>query len=204
MGSILMRYRRSVGGPMTPEQTYEQTWRGQAAFVATRLDRAHSAVNVLGEALETGHSRSAVRQYRTARDEVTGVAQEIQTLRVDQPPPDVMPEMTATGSTLVIRGAGAATIALDVIVNAMAALTAAEKESDTDALIGACIDAQQVYADSAAVVRAASNAHGSALSNLERAFDTEGEVALRKKVRDARAQVYDINKRVGGPATAAG
>lgn len=184
---------------MTGAQSYEQMWRGNVMFVSSKLNRAHAAVHALGEALENGHTRSARRQYRTARHEVTAVAQEVKTLGTEQPSPAVMTEMTATGSTLAIRGSGAATIALDVMVDAMAGLTATEEDGDTDTLIGACIDAEQVYKDSAAVVKAVSNAHGSALTNLERAFDTGGEVALRRKVRDARTRVHDINQRVGGP-----
>ena len=186
---------------MTLAHPYEQTWRGKAAFVASKLDRAHAAVDVLGAALEKGHSRSTRRHYRAARNEVVSVAQEVKTLCTEQPPPESLPETTGTGSTLAIRGSGAATIALDVMVDAMAGLTATEEDADTDVLIGACLDAEHVYADSAAVVKAVSSAHGSALTDLERAFDTEGEVALRKKVRAARAQVRDINKRVGSPVT---
>jgi hypothetical protein len=187
---------------MTVPQPYEQMWRGKAAFVASKLERAHSAVEVLGTALEKGDTRTVRRNYSSARREVASVAQEVNSLRSEQPSTESMEDATATGSTLTIRGSGVATIALDVMVDAMAALTTVEDKEDTDLLIGACIDAERAYEDCTAVVKAVSRAHGPALGDLKRAFDTQGEVALRKRVRDARPRVHEVSDRLGvtGPA----
>src|SRR6202030_4174965 len=93
---------------------------------------------------------------------------------------------------------GAATEALDVMVNAMVALAATEDEEDTDFLIGACVDAGNAYEVGAAVVEAAPRTHGIAMLNLKRAFETEGSVALRKRVTGSRPLVLEINERVDG------
>jgi len=39
---------------MTLAQPYEHAWRARAAFVSSKLDRAHSSVYFLGDALENG------------------------------------------------------------------------------------------------------------------------------------------------------
>src|SRR5580692_3238910 len=105
---------------MTLSQPYERSWRGKADFVASKLDRAHAAVHVLGTALESGNTRTVRRHYRSVRKEVASVAREEKTLRTEQPSTASMPESTATGLTLAIRGSDAAAIALDVMVDAMA------------------------------------------------------------------------------------
>lgn len=182
---------------MTLEQQRSYDWRGRGFHLLWKLDRAHTAVQVLGTALDEGHSRSARRHYRAARSQVRSAAEEVKTLRSEQPSAERLGEQDATGSDLVIRGSGSATIALDVLVDAMATLSATNEVDDMDVLVGACIDAQRAYEDSTAVVKAASQAHGPSLRNLERAFDTEGEVALRKRVKADRAAVHAISERVG-------
>lgn len=171
-------------------------WRGKAFHLAWKLDRAHRAVHVLGSALEEGHPRSARRRHRTVCKVVASVAEEVKTLRSEQPPTNHLEEHEATGSTLVIRGSGSATDALDVMVHAMTTLSLTEQGDDADVLIGACIDAEWAYQDGTAIVKAASQAHGSSLSDLERAFDTEGEVTLRKRVTADRTAVRAISERV--------
>ena len=44
---------------MTLSQPYEHVWRARAAFVSSKLDRAHSSVYFLGDALENGDTRIA-------------------------------------------------------------------------------------------------------------------------------------------------
>ena len=170
-------------------------WRGKGFHLAWKLDRARNQVEDLGTALDKGDSRSVRRRFRSAHEAVRSVAKEVKTLHSEQPPTEHMEESAATGSTLVIRGSGAATVALDVMVDAMAALSATDDGGDTDVLVGACIDAEWAYEDSTAVVKAASRAQGSALNDLKRAFDTEGEVALRTRVTADRARVHAINER---------
>lgn len=83
------------------------------------------------------------------------------------------------------------------MVEAMTTLSLTEEDDDTDVLIGACIDAARAYKDGTAVVKAAAQAHRPALRVLERAFDTQDEVALRKRVTADRATVQAISERVG-------
>jgi len=84
------------------------------------------------------------------------------------------------------------------MVNAMVALAGTDDEDDTDFLIGACIAAESAYEVSTAVVQAASTRDGPAMLDLLRAFETEGGVALRKKVARARPLVREINERIRG------
>ena len=72
---------------------------------------------------------------------VDSVAREVKTLREEQPPTEEVDEPTVTGAALTVDGAGAATMALDVMVSSMVALSATEDDDATDALVGACIDA---------------------------------------------------------------
>jgi len=177
---------------MTSFLLYEQQWRGKAAHLAFRLDRARSAVEGLGESFEQDDPGEARRRYSALRDEVVSLAAEVKELRSEQRSTRDMDKTTEKGSTLVIRGCGAATIALDVMIDAMAALAVTDEAEIVDVLVGACIVAQRAYDDGAAVVKAASFAHGSSLNNLERAFYTEGEAALRKGVTEARDRVHEI------------
>jgi len=125
-------------------------------------------------------------------------------MRSEQSQKRHMDNATAIGSTLTIRGSDAATIALDVMVDAMAALHVTDDGEDADILIGACIDAERAYEDSVAIVQATSLAHGSAFTSLKNAFDTDGEVALRERVRKERAALRSINERVETPVPPGG
>jgi hypothetical protein len=112
-----------------------------------------------------------------------------------------MDQATAEGSALAIRGSDAATVALDVMVEAMAALETDHDDQDADILVGACIDAQRTFEDSVAVVQATSRAHGSSITNLKKAFDTDGEVALRERLRRKRDSVRAIRGRTVGDSS---
>ena len=177
-------------------------WRGKAFHLAWKLDRAHAAAHVLGTTLDEGDPLAARRRYRAAREAVGSVAKEVKTFRCEHPPTEGLDERGATGPTLVIRGSWSATVALVVMVDAMTTLSFTHEVDDTDVLVGACIDAERAYEDSTAVVKAASQAYGSVLGNLARAFDTDGEVALRKRVTAGRAAVHAISERVGRTRTA--
>jgi hypothetical protein len=120
----------------------------------------------------------------------------VSTLRDEQPPTEEPEQPAVTGSALTIDGADAATMALDVMVNSMVALSATTDEDTTDELIGDCVDAARVYEGSAAVVKASLHSHGSETLDLKRAFDAEGEVALRNSVVGARARLGDLNEPV--------
>lgn len=181
---------------MTLSQPYEHAWRARAAFLSTKLDRAHSCVYFLGDALERGDSRAARGPWHSARRAVDSVAREVNTLRDEQPPTEEQEEPAVTGSALTIDGADAATMALDVMVNSMVALSATTDEDATDVLVGDCVDAARVYEGSAAVVKASLHSHGSETLDLKRAFDADGEVALRNSVVQARARLEDVDEQV--------
>lgn len=179
---------------MTLSQPYEHAWRARAAYLSTKLDRAHSCVYFLGDALEKGDSRAARGPWHSARRAVDSVAREVNTLRDEQPPPEEQEEPAVTGSALAIDGADAATMALDVMVNSMVALSATTDDEATDVLIGDCVDAARVYEGSAAVVKASLHCHGSETLDLKRAFDADGEVALRNSMVGARARLGDVDE----------
>ena len=183
---------------MTLSQPYEHAWRARAAFLSTKLNRAHSSVYFLGDALEKGNSRAARGPWHSARRAVDSVAREVKTLREEQPPPEDQEGPAVIESALTIDGADAATMALDVMVGSMIALSATEDEETTDALIGSCVDAARVYEGGAAIVKAARLNHGSELRDLKRAFDADGEVDLRNSVAEARAGLGDVNEHVEG------
>ncbi len=65
---------------MTLSQPYEHAWRARAAFVSSKLDRAHSSVYFLGDALENGDTRFARGPWRSARQAVDSVAREVKSL----------------------------------------------------------------------------------------------------------------------------
>jgi hypothetical protein len=171
---------------MTLSQPYEHAWRARAAFVSSELDRAHSSVYLLGNALENGDTRFARDPWHSARRAVDSVAREVKTLRDEQPPTEDLDERAVTGSALTIDGASAATMALDVMVSSMVALSATEDEDATDILIGACIDAARLYEGSTAIVKAASQSPDSEVHDLKRVFDADGEADLRHRVQTAR------------------
>lgn len=183
---------------MTLSQSYEHAWRVRAAYLSTKLDRAYSCVYFLGDALEKGDSHAVRGPWNSARRAVDSVAREVHTLRDEQPPTEEQEEPAVTGSALTIDGADAATMALDVMVNSMVALSATTDEEATDVLIGDCVDAARVYEGSAAVVKASLHSHGSETLDLKRAFDADGEVALRNSVVGARARLGDMNEGVEG------
>ena len=113
---------------MTLSQPYEHAWRARAAFVSSKLDRAHASVYFLGDALENGDTWLARGPWHSARRAVDSVAREVKTLRDEQPPTEDQVEPAVTASGLTIDGAGAATMALDVMVSSMVALSATEDE----------------------------------------------------------------------------
>jgi hypothetical protein len=161
-----------------------------------KLDRAHCAVEELGSTLDKGDDATTQHTARFAYQAVESAAHAVKTMRAQIPPDAPLSEPDAVGSTLALGGSGVATIALDVMVNAMLALAATDDEDDTDFLIGACVDAGSAYEVSAAVVQAAPRRDGAAMADLQRAFETEGGVALRKKLIEARPRVREIHDRV--------
>jgi hypothetical protein len=181
---------------MTLSQPYEHAWRARAAYLSTKLDRAHSCVYFLGDALEKGDSRAARGPWHSARRAIDSVAREVNTLR-DELPPTEEEEPAVTGSTLAIDGADAATMALDVMVNSMVALSATTDDEATDVLVGDCVDAARVYEGSAAVVKASLHSHGSETLDLKRAYEADGEVALRNSMVGARVRLGDVNEPAG-------
>lgn len=180
---------------MTLSQPYQHTWRARAAFLSTKLDRAHSCVYLLGDALEEGDTRLARSPWHSARRAVDSVAREVKALRDEQPSDEEQVEPAVTGSALAIDGADAATTALDVMVSSMVALSATEDEETTEALVGACVDAAQVYEGSAAVMKGALHGCDSDVPELKRAFDADGEVALRNSVVGTRARLDEMTVR---------
>ncbi len=87
------------------------------------------------------------------------------------------------------------------MVDAVAGLTVTDDVDDVDVLVGASIDAQQAFGDCTAIVKAAANAHGGRLDGLDRAFNSEGEIALRRRVSDARRRLQSV---VSAPSHAKG
>jgi hypothetical protein len=175
-------------------------WREKALQVGSMLHRAHSLIGDLAAALDEGDDASARLTAQGAHKAVNSVTRAIHAMRSELPPEPPMAGPEAVGSTLAIGGSGVATIALDVMVNAMMALAATDDEGDTDFLIGTCVDAESAYEVAAAVVQAAPRRHGPAVMDLRRAFDTEGEIALRDRLIRARPRVREIYERVRSAA----
>ena len=150
---------------------------------------------MLGSALEEGDESSANETLRSAHDAVTSIAQAVKTMRAELPPQADSNEPDAIGLNLAVGGSGIATIALDVLVNAMVALALTDDDRDTDFLIGACVDAESAYEVSAAVLHAAPGRDGPAIMDLCRAFETEGGIALRRKLTRTRPRVREIYER---------
>ena len=178
------------------DQSFEQAWRGRAVFLASKLRDAHASVQALATTFDKGRARSALRRYRSIREQIVSLSDQVRALRSEQPPNGRMDTATAEGSTLAIRGSDAATDALGLMLDAMAALHATDDDSTVDVLVGACNDAEHAYEDSVAIVQATSRAHGPAITTLTRAFDTDGEVALRERVWRKWSAVRAINDRV--------
>jgi len=177
-------------------------WRQKAIQLAFQLERAHSTMEELGAALENGDDDSTRDMARTAHEAVGTVGYAVKALHSEQPPARQLEKPDAIGSTLAIGGSGVATIALDVMVTAMLALASTDNVDDTDFLIGACLDAESAYEVSTAVVQAAPQRDDPAMLDLRRAYETEGSVALRKRVIEARHRVRAINARLESEARA--
>jgi hypothetical protein len=170
-------------------------WRNETSRVVWELDRAHSTLQDLSCALDEGDERSAQHTLQLAHDAVTSVAHSVKAMRAELPPDADSNEPEVVGSTLAVGGSGVATIALDVLVNAMVALSLTDDTNETDFLIGACVDAESAYEVSAAVLHAAPERQGAAMLELRRAFETDGGIALRKKLTRARPRVREIYER---------
>ncbi len=108
----------------------------------------------LGAALEKGDDVSARHIAKSAHQAVGSVGHAVKTLRSELTP-EQLDRPDAVGPTLAIGGSGVATIALDVMVSAMVALAATDDGDEADFLIGACLDAENAYEVSTAVVAAA-------------------------------------------------
>jgi hypothetical protein len=186
---------------MDPHQ-HRYNWRERTVQLSWQLDSAHCALEDLGHALDAGDRAAARHIVRSAHEAVGSVGLAVKTLRTQQPPTEHLEQPDAIGSALAIGGSGVATIALDVMVNAMVALAATEDRDETDFLIGACLDAETAYEVSAAVVQAAPRRDVPAMLDLRRAYDTDGSVALRRRVVEMRPRVREISERVAGQALA--
>jgi hypothetical protein len=174
-------------------------WREATNRLVHKLDRAHDAVAELGSALDKGDDAAARQTVQFAHEAVDSVAHAVKTMRSELPPDTALDEPDVVGSTLALGGSGVATIALDVMVNAMMALASTDENDDrddTDFLIGACVDAESAYEVSTAVMQAAPMREGRAILDLRKAYETEGGLALRKRLIDARPRVREIHERV--------
>jgi hypothetical protein len=180
---------------MTRKQP-EFDWRESALDLAWKLNRAHNLVDALGTALANGDDVSAQRSEGAAHNAVNSVARRLEAVRSQLSPDLAMTESDAVGSTLAIGGSGVATVALDVMVNAKVALAATDEADDADFLVRACADAENAYEVAAAVVKAVPGTDGPAAWELRRAFETEGGIALRRRLTKARPRVRAIYQRV--------
>ena len=175
--------------------TYD--WRRKTKCVAEQLDEAHSAVEALGTALDEGNGSSSQHVEATAKDAVGFVAESVKNLRTEQPPAAEMDDLDRAGSTLAIGGGGVATVALDVMVNAMMALAATDDGDETDLLVSASLDAGNAYEVGVGIVEAVPQADEPGMVDLKQALRTEGSKALTKRVIQARHRVLAIRERVG-------
>jgi hypothetical protein len=177
---------------MTTNRRTDHRWRRQAMHLGSKLRRAHVAVHSVAATLDKGHDRAARRRYAVARHQMDAVARDIEVLRAqrpDEPRGEPVQDTASAGSMLAIRGAEAAAMALDVMLDAVVALGSETERHETEVLIGACIDAEQGYAESAAVVRAAAKAQDDGIRRLKMAFDTDGEIALRRRLKQKRSAI---------------
>ncbi len=124
------------------------------------------------------------------------MARRLEAVRSELSPDVALTESDAVGSTLAMGGTGIATLALDVMVNATVALAATNETDDNDFLVRACADAENAYEVAAAVVGAVPTREGPAVMDLRRAFETEGGIALRRRLTKARPRVLAIYERV--------
>ena len=173
-------------------------WRSGSRELVGRLDRARSAVEDLGDALEHGDDDSAHAMAHSALDAVGSVAVTVNSLSAQRPPEARLTESDATGSMLAIGGSEVANEALDLMVNAMVALAATDDDGDdADFLIGACLDAASAYQIGATALENAPKCSGEAIQDLKRAFDRHGETGLHERLARCRARAVAINQRLG-------
>jgi len=198
----------NLGAPMTGRLSMagnlhqrSDDWREKTVQLAFELERAHATMEDLGAALEKGDDVSARHIAKSAHQAVGSVGHAVKTLRSELTP-EHLDRPDAVGPALAIGVSGVATIALDVMVSAMVALAATDDGDEADFLIGACLDAENAYEVSAAVVAAAPTRDDPEILDLRRAYETEGSVALRTKVIKARPRVGEITRRVTGEAQA--
>jgi hypothetical protein len=170
-------------------------WRERALHLAWKLNRAHGLIDELGTALDEGDEKSAEQRAEVAQNAVNSVARALSAMRVGPSPDVASPEPDAVGSALAMRGSGVATMALDVKVNAMMALAGTHDQSETDFLIGACLDAESAFEVAAAVVEAVPKKSGPAVMDLRRAFETEGGIALRTRLIEVQPRVREIHEK---------
>ena len=181
--------------PTRQRPTYD--WRSDTTRLAGQLDKAHSAVDVLSSALDEGDGVWAKNVEKMAHETVCFVADSVKTLKAKQPSTEAVDDLDAKGSSLALAAGGVATVALDVIVNALVALANTEDGDDTDFLVSASLDSEYAYEVGVAIVEAAPQSDEHGLVDLERALRSEGSKALTKKVTQARPRVLAIRERVG-------
>ena len=193
-----VRLASAKGGlAMAVDEHRPYDWRGGTVELVCRLDRAQSAVEDLGSALEQGDDDLARLIAHSALNAVGSVVDAVNTLRAERPPEAGLSEPDAAGSMLAIAGSGDASTALEVMVNAMVALAATDDEEDADILIGACVDAASAYQVGASVLEDAPSGNGAAIQDLKRAFDVERKAAFGPSLTTGRALAVEINQRSG-------
>jgi len=171
-------------------------WRENALHLAWKLNRAHSLIDDLGTALDEGDEKTVQRRAEVAQNAVNSVVRALSAMRAEPSPEVALAEPDAVGSVLAMGGSGVATMALDVKVNAMMALAGTQDESETDFLIGACLDAESAYEVAAAIVEIVPRRQGSAVLELRRAFETEGGIAIRERLSQVQPRVREIYQRL--------
>jgi hypothetical protein len=133
------------------------------------------------------------RHRSELEDELSALTSEVKSMR------DCRPSATdraTLGMALAVEGGEAASLALDVLLDAISALHGEAIDGlDAELLLGACVDAEQAYEASAATVLASAHAEGLDLVNLDRAFRTEGQVGVRERLRRKSTGVAAIAAR---------
>ena len=170
-------------------------WRSETKHLAGQLERAHDVVEAMGAALDEADDAGAKSVEAVARDAVVIVAKSVKTLSTERPPADNLSEPEGLGSTLAVAGGGVATVALDVMVNAMAALATTDDNDDTEFLVGASLDAESAYEVGSAVVQASTSADLPRMVNLQRTLDTGACRALRERLIRSRPRVQAMKER---------
>ena len=171
-------------------------WRKETKHLAGELERAHDVVEAMGTALDEADDAGAKSVEAVAHDAVVIAAQSVKNLTTKQRQPSDNPgESDALGSTLAVAGGGVATVALDVMVNAMAALATTDDNDDTEFLVGASLDAESAYEVGTAVVQASTSADLQRMVNLQRTLDTGACRALRERLIRSRPRVQAMKER---------